>query len=370
MKSLILLLIVGFCPQFAYAERNRDDEFHGYYRPYIHPSMRKAIEENEKRVLGPKADVPEDDEEKHHTGFNPTMEFYRAAKYVNVTADQSLIDTYAAKGGLDYRAISYSPVRGQVAGSCWANGSVSAAELNVNSLLPGSKLVFAVQDVIDCSGFGTARGGGQLSLEYALNGLAYESDYPYTDRDGRCNKSVDRHNPLKQAAILRGADGGFPTEPELITALIKYGAMEVCGSASALGNGGRQDKILSGTTNHCYAYGSARPGKSLGWLDKWYHGMKNSWGDGSNSPLNLVKGNWGDKGWGDYVLSTDGTKISGSVITEIMIGFAGDRVPPAPSTFYVEGQGVLLKITLQPFAAYNQADLTARIQSALKDLEG
>lgn len=349
---------------FAHAE---PEPFYGYKEPVIHPSMQEAIDFNETKITGHMAD--DDQTVSQPTGFNPTADFYRGAKYINVKADPDIIAKFAEKG-LDYREFSFSPVRGQIWGSCWAEGSVSAFELNWNAVIPGAKNVFAVQDVIDCSGFGTARGGGQLSVEYALNGLAFESDYPYHGKDGRCQKGIERHNPLKEVAILRGEKGGFPTEPELLTAFFKYGAMEVCGSAGALGSGGRQDQPRSGRTNHCYAIGSAVPGKAKGWLDAWYWGIKNSWGDGTNSPLNLSKNKWGDKGWGDYRLAPDGKKIQGSVVTEIMLAFAGDRVPPAPVTFTIESKGTINEVTVQPFAALSVSEVQARLETLFKDLEG
>lgn len=365
MKYFLLLLLTFAFTAYADEAEEADKKFHGYLKPFIHESMLEAIKINE---AAPKKEEPKkaavnDDKPK---GFYPTMEFYKGAKYINIKADPDLIKQYETKG-LDYREISYSPVRGQIQGSCWAEGAGSAFELNWNAVML-TKVIFSVQDIIDCSGFGTAKNGGQLSLEYALNGLAYESDYKYTGRDGRCNKTVDRHLPLQQVAVLRGENGGFPTEPELLTAFLTYGAMEVCGSASALGNGGRQDTIRSGVTNHCYAYGSAIPGKSKGWLDVWYHGIKNSWGDGQNTALNLSKGNWGDKGWGDYKLSNNGSKISGSVITEIMIGYAGPLVPPAPVTFFVSNDTWNLKVTVQPTAKYTVDKARATMELALKQM--
>ncbi len=373
MKHFICLLFLTLsvvCPRVVYAldEHGVEDGFYGYAKPYIPPGMARAIEENEARRAShiPTGETVENP--KRRTGFNPTAEFYRGAKYINVKADLPLINEFAAKGGLDYRKISYSPVRGQPNGSCWAEGAVSAFELNWNAVLRG-KLVFAVNDVIDCSGFGSASRGGQLSLEYALGGLALESDYKYTGRDGKCRKDVERHNPLKEVALVRGEDGGALTEPELLTAFLKYGAMEICGSAGAMGEGGRQDKIRTGGTNHCYALGSAFPGASKGWLDKWYFGVKNSWGDGSDSALNISNGNWGDAGWGDYVISKDGSNISSDVFVEFMIGYAGDLLPPTPLVVDVKYGKVTLHITIQPSAIANKDVLLSKIEKAIAVVE-
>ena len=267
LVALFMLSFVAFCEE-----------------PYIHPDMKQAIDENEK-LLKAGLPLPEDfillNGLKHHTGFRPLMQSYIGADFVNMKADDVVLPKK-----FDMREKSFSPVRGQIQGSCWAEGNVSAFELTWN-FIKQTKTVFAVNDVIDCSGFGSAASGGQLSMGYDVKaGLAFESDYKYTGKDGRCKKDIARHQALKAAPFLRGATGKFPTEKELMAAAYQYGAMEVCGSAGALGSGGRQDNPGNGPTNHCYAYAGWLDGKEMGWLDAKYHIIKNSWGDG-----------WGDKGY-------------------------------------------------------------------------
>jgi hypothetical protein len=329
---------------------------------YVHPSMLEAIERSTLRnSLG-----AQDDRDfivingkKFFTGFHPTAELYQGARFLTVRAEDDLPKNF------DMRKFSHSPVRGQLQGSCWAEGNVSAFELTWNGIL-GTKMVFAVDDVIHCSGYGTARSGGQLSMEYNTKaGLAFESDYPYTARDGRCRKDVERQHPLKEAPFLRGADGDFPTERELMAAAYQYGAMEVCGSASALGSGGRQDTIRSGRTNHCYAYGGWIDGKEMGWLDSVYHLIKNSWGDCDNSN-DLSNGRcWGDGGWGYYRLSKDGVTLSGSVITEIQVADTGLPFRPVgPSEFEMRDVHGKIKVTV------TQGKLSARsVKAVLEKLK-
>lgn len=370
-----LLLTVFAVLSLHAAKGDNEDKPKGYFKPVIHPDMQAAIDRNERRVTGPfredgDADHPGEVNSEKPKGFSPTSDFYRGARFINVKADPDLIAAFMAKGGRNYKEISYSPVRGQIWGSCWAEAAASAFELNTNAVRNERK-IYSSQDVIDCSGFGTARSGGQASLEYALGGLALHADYKYTGRDGRCNKAPERYYPLKQVAFVRGENGDMPTEPELLTAFIKYGAMEGCGSSSAMGSGGRQDVPRGGSTDHCTAVAAAFPGLSKGWLPKVYWGNKNSWGAKSSpADLNLSQGDWGDDGYGWHVLSNDGVKIVSKVWTEFMIGFAGDLVPPAPITFFVESKGVNLKVTLQPTAAFNQTELNARLVEALKDIEG
>ena len=248
MRSIILLLI----------------SITAYAKPFIHPDMEAAIHENEslqKRGIKPQGWL----NPKRPTGFHPTSNFYKGGTFLQHQADPTPVPTE-----FDMRTKSYSPVRGQIQGSCWAEGNVSAFEMTWN-FIKGTKLVFGVNDVIDCSGYGSAWSGGQLSMQYDTKaGLALESVYPYTGRDGRCKKDVARSNQLRAAPFLRGANGGFPSEPELKAAIFKYGAMEVCGASSSLGSGGRQDTPRSGRVDHCYAVVGWLDGKAKGWLAASY----------------------------------------------------------------------------------------------------
>lgn len=359
------ILIGIFIGVFFFGKPLKGEEPEGFY---IHPDMRRAIQENEKDLQG--GALGDDsviiDGKKHWTGFHPTSQFYLGASSINFKVDPSIV----LPKTFDMRTRSFSPVRGQIQGSCWAEGNVSAFELTWNFIM-GTKSVFAVNDVIDCSGFGSAARGGQLSMEYdASAGLALESDYKYTGRDGRCKEEIARHQPLKRAPFLRGAAGRFPTEPELMGALFQYGAFEVCGSASSLGNGGRQDTPRNGRTDHCYALAGWYDGKEKGWLDAVYFIIKNSWGDGTNSALNLARGDWGDAGYGYYRLTRDGSKILGSVITEIQVADTGLPLRPLePTTFTIETDTVVQTVTVAAGSRVNVSELKAKLEAALKGLK-
>ncbi len=272
---------------------------------------------------------------------------------------------------IDFSTLSYSPVRGQVQGSCWAEATTSVHELQWNSLVPGSKLVFAVDDVIRCSGYGTARSGGRLAFGYSKDGLAFEADWPYTGRDGACRKDVERHNPLLKIPFIRGATGEFPTERELNYALHVYGPIGVCGSAGALKNGGWHDELPSnGSTNHCYAEAAMRWGPNWGKAAVWFHGIKNSWGDGVKSVLNPGGRSWGDHGWGWYRLAKEaGGKILGSIITELQMGYAGERKPAEPVTFELVGKNLKLVVTVQPKSPSPVAKVKAKLAARLAKLD-
>lgn len=362
MKNLFTALLLLLVTTTSFASDPVDLTF-------IHPEMEQAIEQNEQLLTGVIRREDPDfivvNGQRFYTGFSPTRNFYLGAKAVRFNAPAA-----AKRGDLpkswDMRKWSHSPVRGQLQGSCWAEANVSAFELTWN-FITGLKEVFAVDDVIQCSGYGTARSGGQLSMAYNVKeGLAHEADYPYTAKDGRCRESVDRHRPLKAAPFLRGANGGFPTEPELMAAAMQYGAFEVCGSASALGNGGRQDTIRSGSINHCYAYAGWLDGDEMGWLPGVkYHIIKNSWGDCDKSNK-LSNGRcWGDKGYGYYRLSRDGKKLSGSVITEIQVADTGLALqPPGPVVFQlVNSEGDVSNVTVESPGPLNAEAVKKALQA-------
>jgi C1A family cysteine protease len=352
------ILLLFFLSLFALADK-----------PYIHPDMQRAIDETESAKRSGKAFNGSQwvviDGKRYYTGFHPDSNFYAGGSFKHFKSDPVTLPK-----SFDIRKNSHSPVRGQIQGSCWAEGNVSAFELTWN-FINGTKTVFAVNDVIDCSGYGSASSGGQLSMQYNTEkGLAHEADYPYTGKDGRCKKDVARHNPLKAAPFLRGANGGFPTEKELMAAAFQYGALEVCGSASALGSGGRQDTIRNGVTNHCYAYAGWLDGKEMGWLDAKYHIIKNSWGDGSNSPLNLSGGDWGDNGYGYYRISTDGVRIRGSVITEIQVADTGLPLHlPMPKTFKLENQDIVLTVTVDADSKVDASKLSEMLKSVFGGMQ-
>jgi hypothetical protein len=108
----------------------------------------------------------------------------------------------------------------------------------------------------------------------------------------------------------------------------------------------------------------------MGWLDGVYHIIKNSWGDGSNSPLNLANGDWGDEGYGYYKLSRDGKKLLGSVITEIQIADTGLPIGPVgPTVFTIETAQLVQTVTVKPGGKFSVSDLKAQLEAALKGLK-
>lgn len=187
----------------------------------------------------------------------------------------------------------------QLCGDCWAQGAVTAFETLISWVDHVSTFI-SRQQVIDCSGFGSC-GGGQISLEdfKTPKGAVYESDYPYKGNNQKC----------KTAAIHQKAEDVFMvktlTWSNLQHALMETGPLEVCGSSSALGNGGWVAKNPGGGTDHCYGLVGFLDGATNGHPAGSYAIIANSWGT-----------NWGDNGYGYYLIAKDGENLDGNVITE------------------------------------------------------
>ncbi len=327
---------------------------------WVHPGVKAAMEQD-----GTSDDFIVVDGQKHFTGYHPSLDQYHGARFKRVKV-RTAADIPKE---FDFAAASYSPVRGQVSGDCWAQGGVSAFELTVN-FIDKAKRLFSVQDVIDCSGFGTARSGGQLSMKHFEKGAVLNADYPYTGRDARCRTDVTRQEKAKRSFYLRGSGGGMPTVPELQTALLEYGAMEVCGGASALGSGGWVDGPTRGVVNHCYALTGWLDGKAHGHKDTIYWKIKNSWGDCDKSnPLSNGRC-WGDNGYGYYALSPDGLHLQGAVLTEFQGVEYKPMAPPVPSEFTVESKDAILRVVVQPGTDYSADDAKEALQAALNSLGG
>lgn len=348
---------------------------------YVHPEQRAAILRTEAILKRSDNGLRTGDEPervadsmivngvKQYLGYHPTWEQYDGARFKNFNDYSGRTAGETVPAEFDFRLVGASPVRRQMCGDCWAQGGISAWEFNVTAADRSSR-VFSVQDVIDNSGFGSC-GGGQLSLAHMEKGAALESEYPYKGRTGSRRSDVKRYEAAIEVGYLRGADGKFPTLQDIQRAIMETGALEVCGSASALGSGGRQDTIRSGSTNHCYALVGWLDGKAHGWLDATYLIIKNSWGDSSNSKLSPDNGKgWGDKGYGYYPLAKgDGVHLKGSVITEIQWARYKPLPPPEPVNFVLESSQMSLSITVGVGARFSVADAKAAFQSALDALD-
>merc|ERR1712023_319494 len=101
-----------------------------------------------------------------------------------------------------------NPVKDQgQCGSCWAFSAVGTVE-SAYALAAGKLGSYAEQQLVDCSTNGGSEGcnGGfnQYGISYiGSTGIASESSYPYTARDGTCKAST------VSKALAKGAVAGY-----------------------------------------------------------------------------------------------------------------------------------------------------------------
>jgi len=98
-----------------------------------------------------------------------------------------------------------NPVKDQgQCGSCWAFSAVGTVE-SAYAVAAGKLGSYAEQQLVDCDtrSDGCSGGYNQYGISYIGNtGIASESGYPYTARDGTCKSSVSK-------ALAKGAIAGY-----------------------------------------------------------------------------------------------------------------------------------------------------------------
>jgi hypothetical protein len=282
------------------------------------------------------------------TGYKPTWDTYRHAKFIRL-----------GKTGIDLpkrfsaEDCGVSPVRGQLCGDCWGQGTISTVEYNISCggerNADGSGKVFSVQDIIDNSGLGSCGGGDLAGAFLKAMGPVLEINYKYLGHNNGKHPNLPREDlKLKDVYFLRGIDGKWPSKEEVKTAMVQFGpALGICGSARSLGEGGKVLNPSSGSTNHCYSM--------FEWTEEDLFGVKNSWGDGDPSNPLANGRSWGDKGRGWYPWG------KGSWVTEIQVMFRNPPMPKEPIIFSLKVPGATLKVTIPARAVFS------RPQKALSD---
>lgn len=274
---------------------------------YFEETMRKVWILQQREVgtatytyLGPFADLSPQ-ERLNKFGALPPKDFFKQipeAPHLNLTLGSEF--DWVSKGAVN-------PVKDQgQCGSCWAFSTV--CNLEGTGFVNGGKLVsLSEQMLVDCSDQGGCGGGWPYEAMSwtSYNGLASESAYPYTARDGNC-KSV--------TTIVRntGYQKISNTEDQMAQALTQYGPLSICLDANGIeyyGGGVLKNPSCTNRINHAVnlvGYGTA--GVS-------YFKIRNSWGSG-----------WGESGYVrmargtcacgicNYVVTAVGTSVSGSTL--------------------------------------------------------
>jgi cathepsin L len=126
------------------------------------------------------------EEFKQYLGLRPRDNSYIRSKNVAEVPNIPTADIdWTTKGAV-------TPVKDQAqCGSCWAFSTTGSME-GVWAITSGNLVSLSEQELVDCAGSYGNQGcnGGLMDDAFqwiiANNGLASESDYPYTARDGQC----------------------------------------------------------------------------------------------------------------------------------------------------------------------------------------
>jgi hypothetical protein len=175
-------------------------------------------------------------------------------------------------------------------GSCWTFATLSVFEAAEN-ITKGLDLGrdFSEQYLVDCAessdGFdiGTCAGGYTVMVYDFLqkNGAALESQVPYKERDGSCDRGLKAKDKIANWGFV-DSDGGTPEVNAIKAAMCNYGPVSTSVFATPAFmayTGGVFDEMAHGQLNHAVSL--------VGWDDKrgaWL--LRNSWSTG-----------WGEDGY-------------------------------------------------------------------------
>lgn len=195
------------------------------------------------------------------------------------------------------------PVKRQRYNDCWAQGTVGVLESLIKIHL-GKEENISVQEVISCSGKGTAARGGFFAHSYhQAKGAVEEGQFPYQARDVRCKAGLKPQYRLKAWGYV-GSQGKRPSVSEIKQAIMEHGPVGTTITANSalqrFSGGGVFSGCASGRTNHIEVI--------VGWNDKegskgvWF--VRNSWGE-SHGEKGYAKIPYGCSNVGEIVTWAD-----------------------------------------------------------------